>query len=185
MDRGHQLEAIPRIEVLGVYLPSADRERYEKFISDSVANISELSSEDRAIISKLRKGINLDEELRSAALEFEETLRLNLSEVALIEILVTDPDQNFRMDGFVQQDFSAPQNLWQAAWNELFLSLDGEQVVADRWQGPPKERILRVVFYVHFWKHALGLQSCYGPLNCPGPQAMPERLWKLAPYEVP
>jgi hypothetical protein len=49
----------------------------------------------------------------------------------------------------------------------------------------PESDCFRLTFYIHFWKDELGLSSSYGALACPSPQAVPERLWRLAPYEMP
>jgi hypothetical protein len=161
----------PRITVLGIYLPSADWQRCEKLIAAAVSMESE----------------SLGDVADQTALlaEFEETLRQNLRETALIEVLVESPDETFDMGGFAQPDPSLPKDNWQVAWNEVFLTADGEHVIANDWRDLPKTGCVRAAFYIHFWNSMRGLLSGYGPLTCPAPQAMPERLWRLAPYEMP
>jgi hypothetical protein len=161
----------PRIAVLGVYLPSAEWDRCEQLVAAAVATESERLARvvDRATLLA----------------KFEQTLRQNLSEVALVEVLIEEPDDTFDMGGFTQPDPSVPQDNWQVAWDEVFLSADGEHVLAKDWRVLPKATRVRAAFYIHFWNSDRGLMSCYGALTCPVPQAMPERLWRLAPYEPP
>jgi hypothetical protein len=152
----------PKLKILGIYRPAADAARCERFIAAQLASL---------------------DGLRPARLaEIERELRDYLGSVALVEVSVTDPDGRFSVDDFLQTDPSLPNNQSQAAWNEIFLSPDGEAVIGRKL---PIEPRFRIAFYVHFWNDELGLESSYGRLPCPKPQPMPERLWGLAPYELP
>ena len=80
---------------------------------------------------------------------------------------------------------NSPQNTWQVAWNEKFLTADGETVIGEYPCKSPDLQQFRVVFSIHFWNPDLPLRSSYGELALPPIQPLPERLWRLTPYEVP
>ena len=46
----------------------------------------------------------------------------------------------------------------------------------------PPSGDLRVAFYMHLWDAERPLETSYGPVACPTPTAMPDRLWRLIPY---
>jgi hypothetical protein len=48
----------------------------------------------------------------------------------------------------------------------------------------PAESVYRVAFFIHAWRHQLGLNSTYGPLTLVPQSPIPERLWRLAPFEL-
>ena len=78
------------------------------------------------------------------------------------------------------------ERFWQVAWNEKFLTPDGEKLLElDRKRRLPDAKQYRVVFVIHSWKSGLPLRSSYGELALPSIQPLPERLWQLTPYELP
>lgn len=103
----------------------------------------------------------------------------------MIEVLVTDPDAAFNISGFVQPDPLRSENDWQVAWNEKFLTADGETVIGEYPCKLPDALQYRVVFAIHSWNPDLPLGSSYGDLVLPAMEPLPERLWRLTPYEVP
>jgi hypothetical protein len=154
----------PTIEVLGVYLPAADRDSFETYISKKC--------EDFAHFPPLRLA------------EIEAEYRDGLGESALIEVLVTSPDGRFNVGDFCQADPSLTHSHSQVAWCESFLAADGEsRLQCDSFE-VPSQPLFRVAFYIHYWQSSLGLESSYGPLALPSPQVVPSRLWVLAPYET-
>jgi hypothetical protein len=155
----------PEIEVVGIYAPCADRERCEVFIRDWLAELSDFP--------------------RKRLAELENQLKTLLQEVVLVEVFVSNPDERFTIDNFLQPDPSAPKETWQAAWQEVFLSERGDEPADLSAARMPSSSCFRVAFYIHFWRPDLGLATSYGHLSCPSAQVMPERLWKLAPYDLP
>jgi hypothetical protein len=155
----------PRTELLGIYAPSRSPERVDQFI--------------RGYLGELR-GLNTE---RLTELDIE--LRAYLADAVLIEVLVHDRDANFDVGGFTQQDPSTSDSYWQVAWAEVYLTPDGSQRACERWSGVADTEPLRIAFWVHFWRQELGLASSYGPVECDDAAEMPERLWRLAPYELP
>lgn len=152
----------PAIEIVGLYLPAKDQARCERLVEE---RLSEL------------QGIPPDR-----LKEIEEELRQHLAEVALIEVLVTNADHRFRLEDFLQAHPLQPKGQWMAAWQEVFLSADGETLL-ERQNALPDR--FRVAFYIHEWNATLPLTSSYGMLSYPTPHVMPERLWRLNPYDMP
>ena len=52
-----------------------------------------------------------------------------MDDAALLEVTVTNPDARFRIDDFIQADPSQPEDRWQVAWDETFLTSDGETAI--------------------------------------------------------
>jgi hypothetical protein len=155
----------PEIQIVGIYAPSADREQCERFIQDWLAAYGDFPHERLA--------------------ELEQQLRAVLNEVVLVEVFVSNPDERFNVSDFLQPDPASPIERWQGAWREVFLSPDGDAPAGLGASGRPNSSCFRVAFYVHFWKRGHRLTTSYGDLFCPEPQTMPERLWTLAPYDLP
>lgn len=155
----------PEIQIIGIYAPCEDRERCELFIQDWLAELCDLP--------------------RKRLAELEKQLRTLLQEVVLVEVLVSNPDERFSIDNFLQPDASTPKETWQAAWQEAFLSARGDEPADLGANRIPSSSCFRVAFYIHFWRPSLGLATSYGHLSCPSAHVMPERLWKLAPYDLP
>jgi len=175
----------PRIEVLGLYSPIANRAAYERCVAAYVADCdpSNLSESMRAFfVSKGRRGEPLTPEEREDAAGYIER---SLSEAVYVEALVTNADERFDAGDFQQPDPSLPPGQTQVAWNEIYLSKDGEAVLSGRCPPQfPSDEQFRVVFVIHRWKPHLPLESSYGELACPDVQPLPDRLWRLAPYEM-
>ncbi|TMG75769.1 MAG: hypothetical protein E6H75_06725 [Betaproteobacteria bacterium] len=164
----------PRITIVGVYSPKASRGRLERFIKDHVKGTKTAWAEMGLKATDSGKRLTaIASELRSA-----------LGPAALIEALVENADKRFDPGDFVQQDSAQPEGHWQVAWEEVFLTTDGEKVLFHGPAGIPKRRSFRIAFYIHFWKHGAPLLSTYGPVQYPQPTPIPERLWRLAPYAL-
>ena len=116
----------------------------------------------------------------------EGRLHSNMDDAVLFEVMVDNPDATFKVAGFIQPAPSQPRDFWQVAWNATFLTVEGEAVLElDRDKKLPDAAQFRVVFVIHDWKPGLPLHSSYGELALPSVQALPERLWRLAPYGLP
>jgi hypothetical protein len=176
------------LEVLGAYSFSAASEAYSRFIREQVAlhDPANFTEEEKVLFRRLGRGDSLQPFTDGDRKEWEDHLRSFMQDAAVFEVLVKNPDASFDVGGFIQPDPAQPKNLWQVAWNEKFLSVDGET----RLEVPAGSKLpgvaeFRVVFVIHDWKPALPLRSSSGDLPLPKLQPLPERLWRLAPYELP
>ncbi|WP_424596366.1 hypothetical protein [Bradyrhizobium sp.] len=186
--RGMLVPGFPSLDVVGFYSLSADREAYARFIQRQIAfhDPANFPDQQRALFRRLGRGDSLNPFTDDDRREWEENFRHHMDDAAVFEVLVKNPDAVFDVGGFLQPDPSQPEGHWQVAWNEKFLSLDGEAVLKpERGRRLPDAEQFRVVFVIHFWKPNLPLRSSYGELALPPVQPLPERLWRLAPYELP
>jgi hypothetical protein len=183
---GMDVDKSPSLEVIGLYSLSMDREACSRFIKDQIAaNDPANFSED--VKEKLRR-LGRDPQPHTAEdrQEEEENLRFHIDEAAVLEVMVTNPDANFDVGKFIQPDPTKAENFWQVAWNEKFLTPDGETLIElNRTQKLPTASRYRIVFVIHFWNPNQPLRSSYGELALPSIQPLPERLWRLTPYELP
>lgn len=178
----------PEVTVLGLYSPSMSIALYEKFVQAYVDGCDPRNFEEATVVLFKRLGrdaelVPLTEGERSQA---RDRITHNLGNAAFVEVLIRNADHDFDPADFGQPDSSLDAGHAQVAWNETYLTEDGETVIAGYpMPAVPEGSTLRVVFVIHFWKHGLPLLSSYGQLSCPQMQALPERLWRLAPYEMP
>ena len=185
---GMEADKSPSLKVIGLYSLSADKEAYSRFIREKIAfhDPANFSEEHKALFRRLGRGDALDPFTDEDRKEWEDHLRHHMDDAAMLEVLVSNPDKNFDVGAFVQPDPSQAESFWQVAWNEKFLTSDGEKLLEhDRKSKLPDVKQYRVVFVIHFWKPDLPLRSSYGELAPPSIQPLPERLWRLAPYELP
>ena len=184
---GNMSSPIP-LQVLGVYSLSSDKAAYARFIRAQIdsrdpANFTEKTKE---VLRRLGRGDSLQPFTDEDRQEWEEHLRSNMDDAAVVEVMVDNPDATFKVAGFIQPNPAQPRNFWQVAWNATFLTADGEAVIKlDRDRALPDTAQFRVVFVIHDWKPGLPLRSSYGELPLKPLQPLPERLWRLAPYELP
>lgn len=178
----------PSIKVLGVYSLSAASDQYSRFIRETIASHdpANFSEDQKALFRKLGRGDALQPFTEQDRREWEDRLRYHMADAAVFEVLVSHPDATFEIGGFVQPDPTQAEGNWQVAWNEKFLTADGERLLeTGRGKKLPDADPFRVVFVIHFWKPNLPLRSNYGELALPSIQPLPQRLWRLAPYELP
>ena len=176
----------PSLRVLGVYSPKGNRAEYEAFLNREVANSDPVNFSEnvKAFLIQQGRGDELvplsDEEKR----EMREETDREFANAVLIEIAVAYPDASFSVDAFVQPNPNLPNSQWQVPWLERFLTADGTALLDNVTHGTlPRESHYRVVFYIHEWKQEHGLNGPYGAVALLPVQPMPERLWRLAPYE--
>ena len=174
------------VRVIGLYSPKANKAEYEAFLSKEVAsrNPINFSQETKAFLERVGRASEIVALTEDELSEIREEIDRELSSAVLVEVLVDHADNALRIADFVQPDPSRPPGSWQVAWCEKFLTHDGNARLDDPGYDklPPQERY-RIAFYIHEWKHDLGLLSSYGSLPLPQVEPMPSRLWKLAPYE--
>ena len=178
----------PSLKVVGFYSFSADAAAYARFIQSEIASRDPVNfPEDiKERLRQLGRGDDLQPLTGEDRQELEEHLRFHMDEAAVFEVMVTDPDASFDIGKFVQPDPLKSENFWQAAWNHKFLAPEGEALIKlHRPQKQPDAPQYRVVFVIHFWKPNLPLRYSDGKLALPVQQPLPERLWRLAPYQTP
>jgi hypothetical protein len=177
----------PLVSVIGVHSPTLDRGRYDAFVAEQVnrQNPINFPEELKSFLRRVGRESEIvalsPEELSERREYFEQ----EFAGVAQVEVLVENPDECFKIGGFQQVDPSVPSSRWQVAWNERFLTFDGMRVLGEySFNELPTQSRYRVAFFVHAWRHELGLNSTYGPLSLPPLSPIPERLWQLAPFEL-
>ncbi|MBR1250477.1 hypothetical protein JQ609_26600 [Bradyrhizobium sp. AUGA SZCCT0169] len=178
----------PSIKVLGFYSPSAASDRYSRFIQQEIASHdpANFPEDQKILLRKLGRGDALQPFTEDDRREWEKHLRRHMDDATVIEVLVSNPSATSDIGGFVQPDPSQPESTWQVAWNEKFLTADGEHLLeVRRGKKLPDVPQFRVVFVIHSWKQNLPLRSSDGELSLPPIQPLPERLWRLAPYQMP
>jgi hypothetical protein len=152
----------PKIQILGIYQLSVTEELVEEQLH---VLYGENFSEDTYYDARR----NCEHQLRSTV---------------LFEVLVSNCDEHFSMSDFIQPCESMPKENWQAAWAEAYLTIDGKELLVNRWCAPPKERNFRVAFFIHEYDPNQPLHTSYGQIACPTLDEMPERLKILVPYEI-
>lgn len=105
-----------------------------------------------------------------------------LESVALLEVLVKDPDESFDLKDFTQERDGVDRGSWQAAWAEAFLTFNGTGLLVERRGDPPTGRSFRCAFFLHYYQPDKPLITSYGSHNCPPVKEMPERLQRLVPF---
>jgi hypothetical protein len=174
------------LSIVGFYSFSADDAAYSRFVENQIAlhNPANFSKETKEVLRRMgRNPVPFTNEDRD---EWDENLRSHMDDAAVFEVEVTDSDASFDISKFVQPDPAQAERLWQVAWNEKFLTPDGETLIKlGRTQKLPVVSRYRVVFVIHFWKLNLPLHCGDRELALPAQQPLPERLWRLAPYQLP
>ncbi len=181
------MSANPTAKVLGLYSPKANAECYAEFVRKNIADQDpeNWSEESIAMFKQFGREAQLAPLTEEDKLRIEDDLDYNLGNAAFVEVLIRNVDDQFDAGHFAQRDPSKPEGMSQVAWNETYLSEDGESLIAG-YPLPkvPAGPVLRVVFVIHFWNPELPLCSSYGELVCPAMTPLPERIWRLAPYET-
>jgi hypothetical protein len=111
-----------------------------------------------------------------------EAAREELEGTALVELRIHGRDDRFHVNDFTQK-LEPPRDQWQAAWMEVCLSENGQSLRTKPFDAWPSTGDLRGAFYLHLWDPQCPLETSYGPVVCPKPGPMPDRLWDLVPYE--
>jgi hypothetical protein len=176
------------LDVIGFYSLSADRAAYDRFIHATIASHDPANfPEDQiALFRRLGRGDALHPFTDEDRQDWEEHLRHHMDEAAVFEVMVTDAGANFDISKFVQPNPAQSRDFWQVAWNNKFLTSNGEALIElDRAQKLPQTAPYRAVFVIHFWTPNLPLYYGDRELTVPAQQPLPARLWRLAPYEVP
>ena len=118
-------------------------------------------------------GLNLSDKQREWA---KRKVIEEITSAVLIELLVTSPDDRFNLSDVHQPSSD------QTAYDEVYLSEDGQSVIPTRYSKVPKGEFIRVGFYLHNFDPDKPLVTSYGVIELPPVQDMPEYLQKLIPY---
>jgi hypothetical protein len=181
---GMNMDRSPTLRVIGLCSLSADKTAYARFLREAVDSYdpTNFSEDTKAFLRQVGRGDEIRPLTDEDRQDWEDHLRHHMDDAAMIEVLVSNPDTKFDVGGFIQPNPSQGENFWQVAWNEKFLTPDGEKLLElDRKSKLPDTKQYRVVF----WKPNQPLRSSYGELTLPSIQPLPERLWRLTPYELP
>ncbi|MGY3031516.1 hypothetical protein ACVIIV_000686 [Bradyrhizobium sp. USDA 4354] len=181
-------EKPPSLSILGVYSFSADKAAYARFIRETIDTHDppNFSEELKAFLRTVGRGDEIVPLTPEERQDWEDELRFYMDDAAVLEVLVKNPDARFNPHDFAQIDPSNPKDHSEMAWNEMFLTADGEtEIETDYRQRLPATNEYRVVFVIHRWEPGLPLRSSYGELQAPPVQPLSDRLWRLAPYDPP
>jgi hypothetical protein len=175
----------PTAEVVGLYSTKANETGFARFVSKYVDAVDPANFDAETLATLRRLGRNPVAMTEEERCEVAEEIEYHLASATYVEVVVRNADASFNAADFTQPDPAVDEGRYMAAWNETYLTDDGESVVS----GYPSNEVpagstLRVVFVIHFWNPALPLASSYGSLECPPMTPLPERLWRLVPYET-
>jgi len=115
----------------------------------------------------------------------DERTREHFESLVLIEAVVTNVDDKFKLKHFGQtlnHPMFPPQ--FQCAYDEALLSADGDSLIDRRMNCVYGTGSLRFAFYLHFYDPGRPLQWTYGQVECPDVQPVPSRLKALVPYRA-
>ena len=148
----------PAIQILGIYKQPFSKELYAKACKEKYGE----------------EFIPSPEELDN--IEPDDFLYQELSHIVLIEVLVENPDDKYRISDYGQPDVG------QCAYLEEYLDETGTKIIGHFQQDVPNDK-MRIAFFLHHFDDTLPLETSYGVIPCPPVQEMPERLSKIIHYE--
>jgi hypothetical protein len=143
----------PNVKVLGVYKVEVSNELFNSVMESKYGGIQ----------LPVKQGK-----------EAEKAVRDELSSIYLLEILIDNPDEKFKM-GDIKQSGSD-----QVAYDEAYLSTDGQAIISHAKR--PLGNSIRVAFFLHFFDPQKPLLTSYGEISVPRVEEMPTRLKEIMPY---
>jgi len=162
------------ITLLGSYLPKLSADGIQSFIDRDIEEFIKTIRELR------EKGVTRhwpEDVLQERAVELRAELREDLNHVALFEVEVTGNDNSLDILNFQEPETTC------CAWAHAYLTLDGDATLQEPHEAPPSGNF-RLAFYIQDWKDHSTLVGPLGPIEINNFQVVPERLWRLAPYEL-
>jgi ABC-type Fe3+ transport system substrate-binding protein len=179
----------PTIKVIGVYSLTADADACRRFI---IAEVNKQASavfteDEKAALRRIGREGLLEPYTVEQKEEIAGDLYDHLADSTMFEVLVSNPHSDFDVRAFIQPIPDQPEALWQVAWNEKFLAVDGEAPAeVDPGTKVPDAQEFRVAFIIHGWEPELPpLRYGDRELSLLPMHPLPERLWRLAPYVPP
>ena len=118
-------------------------------------------------------GLELTPEERATA---ESSIRAEIGDVVLVEVVVANRDAKFDLSQFGQPRSD------QAPYDEAYLDATGTTIIARAFE-PPDAESLRVAFFLHFFDATKPLATSYGNVSLPVLKEMPDRLRAIIKYE--
>lgn len=95
----------------------------------------------------------------------------------LVEVRSDAPPSELDVGAFTQEDPAQPRESWQAPWMERWLDPNGEAILTDEFDPPPRGLAeSRLVFFMHFLSFDRPLLTPTGPVDLPSPTPLPPRL---------
>ncbi|WP_279688085.1 hypothetical protein [Bradyrhizobium sp. SSUT77] len=119
----------PSLSILGIYSFSADKAAYARFIRGLIDSHDPPSFSEEVKTILRGRGDEIVPLTDVERQEWEGNLRLYMDSAAVLEVLVTNPDSRFNIGDFAQVDPRTPRDHEEMAWNETFLTADGETVI--------------------------------------------------------
>lgn len=164
-----------RVSVVGAHLPRLTPDRMSKWIADTAEDFRAEMTKD--VQSGLFKSWTL-EEIAIRAEELPDEYMSALRGVALFEIRVDQCEVAFDFTQFSEQLTTS------VAWEPVLLTEDGETKIETNDPFTTELSAFRAAIFIHDWPENGTLLGPTGPLSLPNFTPVPERLWKLAPYEL-
>ena len=124
-------------------------------------------------------GIELDSAARREA---ERAVREELSSVVLVEVSIKGCTDHLDVGHFGQSDRATLGPNDQVAYDEVFLSEDGREIIGHEFS-EIESRNVRLAFFLHYFDAGKPILTSFGPVNPPKPSPMPQRLANLIKYE--
>lgn len=159
-----------KTRLLGAYLPRLTPERIAQHVEEDQLRFVNVGIPDLQ-----RQGFALDwtkEAIEERAAEIAEEKAYCIEHAALFEVEVLHADQYF--EPWVFENASEP----------VFLDAEGQDIVAESVSELDFSQPFRLVFWIHDWTEDSVLGGPEGPVEIERFEPVPERLWKLAPYEI-
>lgn len=106
------------------------------------------------------------------------------NEVHLLEIMVNTPPSEFDVSDFTQDVPGQPRENWQAAYDEYYLSEQGDVIIGDFLHAPRNDTgVSRLAFFMYFLNFDTPLITPFGKLKLPDPTPVPSRLSRIIDFE--
>ena len=164
-----------RVSVIGAHLPRLAPGRMSKWIDDTVEDFRKEMT--LSVQSGLLKSWTL-EEISMRAEELPDEFLSALHGVALFEVFVEQSNGVFDFYQFSEQRTTS------VAWEPVLLAENGETTLETKDTYTTELSTFRAAFYIHDWPEDGTLLGPRGPLSLPEFTPVPERLWKLAPFDL-
>lgn len=105
-------------------------------------------------------------------------------EVHLLEVIVNASPSDFDVSDFTQEVLGQPRENWQVAYDEYYLSEQGDVIIGDFLHTPKGNTgVSRLAFFLYFLDFNTPLITPYGELKLPDPTSMPLRLSRIIDFE--
>ena len=156
--------------LVGAYLPRLTPDRLVQHVEDDRWRFVHVG-----VPELQRQGFLLDltvEAIEERAAEIAEEMAYNLERAALFEFAIHEAKHPF------------DPGVFEGAWEPAYLDITGQRVIVESAHDLPGAEPFRLAFWIHDWEAESVLKGPEGPIAIDAFQAVPERLWSLAPYAI-